>query len=284
MRWVAVGCAAVVAVSCATPPADAPPSVARALAAAPAVAEPSPAYSAAYAVAEALFAAGIGRGGQYMKSGGICSAATWPGYEGLPVERCVYQSMGRTSAFYLLAPTAEQLASWTAAACSQDGVADSEGCARRIYANIWNANNAQFPVAGVVIEPASVLCARDSVEVCGRTLSCTDGEAAGVAMNFVFRDGVTARTASMASTAQEAYCEDLTEEAIEAIAQEPATRALRWARVANVCRGQYRAGGGSADVEGLAFLDASRTSMRRAYETGRYDLLDAWVMGRDADC
>ena len=86
------------------------------------------------------------------------------GYEGFPVLQCNYKSDGGDEKkawpalpgiARTLNPSVDQLAAWTVTACRDNGHSAGEqlkSCLSKIVKGIWGANNAQFPLAGVVIE------------------------------------------------------------------------------------------------------------------------------------
>ena len=99
----------------------------------------------------------------------------FPAYEGLPVKRCIYTEGGLTGLAYTLHPTKDQLAGWIGQACAQLPQAPQSDCGRKLFKVIWLSNNAQFVVAGNVIED-------------GKGSGCSSDSRR---FNIQFRDGVT---------------------------------------------------------------------------------------------
>ncbi|UIJ83149.1 hypothetical protein [Rhizobium leguminosarum] len=91
-----------------------------------------------------------------------CSDIAIPGYESYPTKRCHYSEVddgGKAFAplsaqVILLDPSAQQLASWSVRACRDVGADDIQmpNCLAKLRPHIINANGAQFPVAGSVVE------------------------------------------------------------------------------------------------------------------------------------
>jgi hypothetical protein len=191
-------------------------------------------------------------GGQYMRSSCSPTAADdWPGVELL---RCTYRELNTEATVTLALPSAAQLARWTVSACRDAGATDMRACARHIEKRIWSASNAQFPVRGYVIEPHSVL-----------------GGASNEAYCFLFRDGVTVRTAAVTSRApQGGKC------APQSAENDPITRAFTYARIASTTRAELALAPGApseADLAGAAFPDAVRKEFVAAWASDRNRLI-----------
>lgn len=171
-------------------------------------------------------------GGQYMRSS--CSPTAVDGWSGVELLRCTYRELNAEATVTLALPSAAQLARWTVSACRDAGATDMSACARHIEKRIWSASNAQFPVRGYVIEPHSVL-----------------GGASNEAYCFLFRDGVTVRTAAVTSRApQGGKC------APQSAENDPITRAFTYARIASTTRAELALEPGApseADLAGKAF-------------------------------
>ncbi len=114
---------------------------------------------------------------------------TYPGYEGFPVRRCIYERGGYKAFVYTLHPDRTQMATWIANACASLPASKQSDCARYIwwglqtnidYGRIWGSNNAQYPVAGYVLEK-------------GDESGCPKKDAY---YYLQFRDGVTVSTTS----------------------------------------------------------------------------------------
>ncbi|NEX92640.1 glucosaminidase domain-containing protein [Caulobacter sp. 17J65-9] len=165
------------------------------------------------------------RGGRYME--GDCELAQPPlgGWDGFPVQRCSYTAMGVQARVFMLNPSADQLARWTASACLDAAANDPKACVRWLVGETWAASNAQFPVTGYVIEPAASAGGSGSAATCQ-----------------YFRDGVTSRTASSSTVPVQGRCGP------EAADGEPALSARKYARISSTTRAMYRAAGGTEEV------------------------------------
>jgi hypothetical protein len=153
----------------------------------------------------------------------------------------------------MLNPSASTLARWIVTACLDAGTTRLEVCAKRLLREIWSASNAQFPVSGYVIEPASVI-----------------GGPADQPRCFPFRNGVTVRTATGRSGSPvNGACGPVSYE------NEPLITALRFTRLASTTRAQYLAAGGLHPVGATNGLDALWSdAIRREY-------MAAWTSGRN---
>lgn len=191
-------------------------------------------------------------GGQYMKQN--CSDITLEGWQGVPLVRCRYTELETSAEVTLALPDAGRLARWTVTACKDAGAADMQACARHIERRIWSASNAQFPVSGFVIEPRSVLGGSSNDPYC-----------------FLFRNGVTVRTASVsAGPPQGGKCVPQSAE------NDPVTRALKYARIASTTRAEFALAQGApaeAALAGTAFLDAVRNEFVAAWSVDRNRLI-----------
>jgi hypothetical protein len=181
---------------------------------------------------EAWYAARVGGPGQYMRNG-CAPTSELAAWAGLPVERCAYSSevikhKPVSTVGYFLFPSATQLANWTVNACRDAGTLDMETCTGQLMMRVWTASNAQFPVAGYVVEPAmSKEWAHPNEPYC-----------------YLFRDGVTVTTKSWTDTQVQVnqHCGE------EAANSEPVVTAKTFGRVASTTRGGYKAAGGGLPV------------------------------------
>ncbi len=190
--------------------------------------------------------------GQYMRAD--CAPVALANWTGVDTVRCRYAELGASAAVTLLLPDAARLARWTVTACRDAAATSMVACARHVEARIWRASNAQFAVSGFVIEPRSVLGGSSQEPFC-----------------FLFRDGVTIRTASVTSRAPiGGVCGPPGAES------DAATRAFTYARIASTTREELaKAPGAPAlrDLQGLAFLDAVRTETIQAWGSERNRLI-----------
>lgn len=203
------------------------------------------------AKAEARYAARLA-GGQYMKEN--CVDATRDGWQGVPLLRCSYTELTAKADVTLALPDAARLARWTVTACHDANAADMTACARHIEKRIWSASNAQFPVSGYVIEPKSVLGGTSNAPYC-----------------FLFRDGVTVRTATVTSRPpQGGVCVPASAET------DPISKAFSFARIASTNRAEFAKAPGApteADLAGTAFPDAVRKEFVAAWSADRNRLI-----------
>jgi hypothetical protein len=192
----------------------------------------------------------------------------FPAYEGFPVTECSYRQLGRDARVLMMNPDAQQLAKWTVNACRLIAETKLRSCIDRTAARIWSQSNGQFPVAGIVVEPASVL----------------DGDP-NKPINFEFRDGVTVRTNLNLNRTER----QLTDQEIEGSMVATVLDSKVYARIIGATREQYVAAGGSIDVGSsqppsarkLKWLDAVRAAHQEAWNGDRHLLIDAWVRWAD---
>lgn len=208
------------------------------------------------AAVQARYTTLIATGGRYMEKN--CSATNAANWTGFVLMRCNYTHLGASANVSMLNPDAAQLARWTVTACRDAAANHMEACTQHIIRRIWSASNAQFPVTGYVIEPKSVLGGTSNAPLC-----------------FLFRDGVTIRTASVTTRPpQNGRCVP------EDAESESATHAFNFARIASTTREEYRRLSGSPDVGAsgggdLRFIDAIRKEWQAAWGSDRNRLLSA---------
>jgi hypothetical protein len=207
--------------------------------------------NALVAATESRYRARLARG-QNMKQD--CAEIQIAAWSGVPLLRCKYRELGAAAEVTLALPDASRLARWTVAACRDAAAADMSVCARWLESRIWSASNAQFPVSGYVIEPRSVLGGSSQDPMC-----------------FLFRDGVTVRTAEISSRPPEnGSCVPQRAET------DPITRAFSFARVASTTRAEFsRAPGAPAEaaLAGIAFPVAVRNEFIAAWSSTRNRLI-----------
>lgn len=191
-------------------------------------------------------------GGQYMKQN--CSDTTLAAWADVPLKRCRYSELGAQADVTLALPDAARLARWTVTACRDAAARDMPACARHVERRIWSASNAQFPVTGYVIEPKSVLGGSSNAPYC-----------------FLFRDGVTVRTAAVSSRPpQGGVCVPQSAES------DPIARAFSFARIASTSRADFARAPGApteAALAGVAFPDAVRNEFVAAWSSDRNRLI-----------
>ncbi|SDA69534.1 hypothetical protein [Mesorhizobium qingshengii] len=188
--------------------------------------------------------------GQYMRQG--CRDANLeqlPDWKGLPVKVCTYtdtqfpKNPVKATA-YLLFPSADQLASWIVNACVDAGRDDLTTCTGRLASRLWMASNAQFPVAGYVVEPA-----QDKKWKYPNESYC-----------FLFRDGVSVTTASYPDTT---HAVDKACGPPAAVFEAP-VKAFSYGRPVSATRKSYTAAGGTGDLG-----DADLRSPQWAFAVGQ---------------
>lgn len=259
----------------------------------PLAAQPAPVditQSPAYAKAIALIGSKLDPGRRYLDrciDGSGETRTDFPGYEGLPVKRCIYLEGGFRGLVYTLHPSKEQMAEWIARACDFVPAARQPDCARFLwwgdgtaidYTRIWGSNNAQFPVAGNVIE-------NGAASGCG---------SAALYFNLQFRDGVTVATStagrmcvpmpggsSQPLDVQESESKAPLQ-AVFRVVRVPALRPPTYERVtcAKVPTAYNPAQGKSLPTE--AWLKIARDNHIEAMRTGRNTLLDMVAKARFA--
>ncbi len=225
----------------------------------PALAEPDPAFDAAMAYFKA-------NPSSDRRINAVCDAesTTLPGYGDIPMQICSYSvtSRGKTleGYVYLLNPSFENVARRVANACAFVKSANPSRCGTMLATRIIRQNGAQFPVAGIVIEK-----------------KIAAGGSGEDLVNLEFRDGVATRTEAGFYWTQE----QLTRQDALISAQSKVERAMRYARIADATRADYRAGGGQTDVgekpgdgKDQAWLDAARNNEIEARRTGNDVLLN----------
>lgn len=190
--------------------------------------------------------------GQYMA--GSCTPTTLANWADVPLHRCTYRELGASATVTLALPDAARLARWTVTACRDAVALDMTACARHLEQRIWSASNAQFAVRGYVIEPHSVIGGATNDPYC-----------------FLFRDGVTVRTASVTSRPpRNGEC------APQSAEDDPITRAFTYARVASTTREELARAPGAparAELAGVAFPDAVRGEFVAAWDSDRNTLI-----------
>jgi endoglucanase len=220
-----------------------------------AVAQDPPLPAEAMARTTAYFEAR--RSSRYMEQN--CVAATYPGWESLPLKECTYSVKGandpvkKTAKVIMLNAEPEQLARWVVSTCIEVAGVASNKCTKAIRSQIMLQSGAQFPVAGIVFE--DILSADGKFEV------------------FAFRNGVTVRIAGVThlSTAQPSAAE------IEKSLHSDVTSTLKFARVQSTTREQYLANGGTRDVTGNAWNEVNRDLYKAAFGRNRNEMMVAWA-------
>lgn len=223
--------------------------------------------------------------GQYMRKGCTQTDGKLPGWRGFPVERCDYthavNNIEVSTTGYFLFPPGAMLAKWIVNACRDAKQADIRLCTGRLSSKIWTASNAQFPVAGYVIEPAQdESWSRSSDPYC-----------------YLFRNGVTVATSHHWKESK-AYIQkgDAKVCGPEDANAESLSRAARFARISSTSRNHYVLALGHESLRGqraddeLKRIGSEKDStagwaavvgeeFRRAWNSDRNALLLGTVLG-----
>jgi hypothetical protein len=122
-----------------------------------------------------------------------CKPFPYPGYEGLPTERCRYTQGKLIAEVVLLDPDAEQLTRWVLSICELSDLHQSvrfqSYCGRRLLTRIKQQSRGHFPVAGIVLEGGK---------------------------GYAFRHGITAEVPGIENGVRRQYTDDELEAAISA--------------------------------------------------------------------
>lgn len=226
---------------------------------------------AAYQAAIAAIGSKMDPGARYLDAcidGSGAVVLNYPGYDGRPVRACIYKQGNMKGLAYTLHPTKEQLATWIQSACDTVPHADGAACGKALFSAVWTSNNAQFPVAGNVIE---------------------DGAAAGcdrpeTYYNINFRDGVAVKLDTEARFCLEGQRDLQTQ---ESDARLTSVRYYFVSRVSTLSLPAYETAFGVSvpttnvkhSTNGFhptqAWANASRAAHLQALGTGRHSFLDA---------
>jgi hypothetical protein len=201
------------------------------------------------------------RGARYMEEN--CAAATYPGWDGFPLQRCRYtvrnrDGTRRTGTVILLNGTPRQLARWVVHTCREVKGNTGARCTGRLARHIIGQSGAQFPVAGIVYE--------DILPSDGRQEA------------YVFRDGVTVGVRGF----EHRMTRPPTAAEVDSALTGTVLRSFRFARIQSTTREQYRANGGTDDVgtdsdRKLRWLRTVREAYQAAWDQDRNELMIAWA-------
>lgn len=181
---------------------------------------------------------------------GECDEPTlnFPNWEGFPVRRCKWSDFGVTVRTYMLNPSKEKLARWIDSACIAARVEKTEQCIDELIDEIKTASSmGVFPVSGFI------------------------PESYGGNKCYLFRDGVTIYTKGYAKLATNGCPET-------DFSSEPATKAMRFARIALTTRDDYRAAGGTEQVGStgdIRWLKVVRQLYQNAWKSDQNQLISA---------
>ena len=197
------------------------------------------------------------RSSRYMEEN--CVAATYPGWETLPLRECTYSRKGpndpvkKTAKVIMLNAEPDQLARWVVSTCIEVIGSATNQCTKAIGRQIIGQSGAQFPVAGIVFE--DILPANGKFEV------------------FAFRNGVTVRVDGVnhLGTAQPSADE------IEKSLNGEVIATFKFARIQSTTRQQYLANGGTRTVAGNAWNEVNRDLYKAAWGQNRNEMMVAWA-------
>lgn len=202
------------------------------------------------------------RSSRYMEQN--CVAATYPGWETLPLKECTYSVKGahdpvkKTAKVIMLNGEPDQLARWVVSTCIEVVGSATNKCTKGIGKQIIGQSGAQFPVAGIVFE--DILPENGKFEV------------------FAFRNGVTVRVNGVThlGTAQPSAAE------IEKSLNGEVTSTLKFARIQSTTRDEYLANGGTRTVTGNAWNEVNRDRYKAAWGHNRNEMMVAWARANKA--
>lgn len=190
-----------------------------------------------------------------------------PSAANLKLRDCKYTSAGLSGRVLMVNADADQLARWTISACKATNQKTRPLCLTAVVNDLWCPSNAQFPIAGTVVEPA---------ENCGKGL--------GSAL-IAFRDGVTVRLKSFGSTCVK---QQLTPDQLASVLAEPPVKSAFFARIANAHRDLIRASGvpqaklGRLPVNGeIPYLKTVREAYLDAFGRDDYSFLSVWAAANE---
>ncbi|HEX6650823.1 MAG TPA: hypothetical protein VF075_14830 [Pyrinomonadaceae bacterium] len=192
----------------------------------------------------------------------------------LKLKDCTYTSEGMKGRVIMVNADADQLARWAIAACKSTQNGATTRCLTAVVNDLWCSSNAQFPVAGTVVEPAS---------------NC--GQGSGSAL-IAFQHGVTVRIKSFKPNANGSTCvkQQLNATQLAAVLAEPPLRAASLARVSNAHRTVILASGVpepqliQSPIDGkIPYLETVRTAYLNAFGNDDYSFLSVWARANEAD-
>ena len=248
----------------------------------PSAAQPDPTFDTIRNRFTALFASG----GQYMAQQCVDVDTADPALKSLlqpyvdhpnaanfKLKDCTYTSGGMNGRVIMVNADADQLARWTIAACKSTQNGATTRCLTAVVNDLWCPSNAQFPVAGTVVEPAS---------------NCNQGS--GMAL-FAFHDGVTVRIKSFKPpNGRTCVKHQLTTSQLASVLAEPPLRAANYARVANAHRtlilnsGVPEAELIQSPIDGkIPYLETVRTAYLNGFGNDNYSFLSAWARANEAN-
>lgn len=207
------------------------------------------------------------------------------GAERFPIRYCRYVDHGVSARVLTMNPDAEQIARWVVGVCRASSrigpTLSRDQCVVAAARMIWLQANAQFPISGMVVEPASL---------CNATWT---GQA-----RFGFRHGVTVALAGVpptpgdpiedpcgagATAAPSCTTAAMADDVLEAVLTAPVVKTApsAYARLSNLSRQAYSnpPPGRCPTVSGgqPPWLDVSRDGYLSALGSDRYPMLATWI-------
>jgi hypothetical protein len=196
-----------------------------------------------------------------------------PNAANFKLKDCTYTSETMNGRVIMVNADADQLARWTIAACksTQNGV--TSRCLTAVVNDLWCPSNAQFPVAGTVVEPAE---------------NCNQGS--GPAL-IAFQHGVTVRMKSLKPpNGTTCVKQQLSTSQLASVLTESPLKAANFARVANLHRTLIQASGVAqakliqTPIDGsIPYLDTVRTAYLNAFGNDDYSFLSLWARANEAN-
>ncbi len=189
---------------------------------------------------------------------------TVPGWEGFPTVQCVYSvndralNTNKTAAVILLDPDAHRLARWMVNACIFAKGRATTNDLKKLADHIMGQSGGQFPVRGIVYE--DILPENGIHEI------------------YCFRDGVTVKINGVEHRSEKQPTPAEIEKSLNAPLSD-VTWVGKYARIQSTTREQYKAAGGTEDVEGIKWLEVSRKLYQNAWNSETNELMNAWARG-----
>ena len=195
-----------------------------------------------------------------------CTPVRVPQWKGHDTRKCRYTVTDRSTGtvkrglVVLLNPSPAVLSAWIVNACARVRPSDAQpDCRERVFARVLSQSGGQFPVAGIVYE--------DLIP------------ADGIHEAYAFADGVTVVVDGLEHRGTAPLSADQLEASLRARPLRTAS-ADGFARIIGVTRSEYRAAHPDAHVEGLLWLGVVREEHRKAMQSDRNALIEAWLLAR----
>lgn len=251
---------------------------------APAIAISDPQADPSFEAIRNRFKSLLAGGGQYMVQQCADADTTDPALQpvlkpyldhpnaaNLKLRDCNYTNNGLKGRVLMVNADADQLARWTISACQATEQKTTAQCLTAVVNDLWCPSNAQFPIAGTVVEPA---------DMCG--------QGSGSAL-IAFRDGVTVVMKSFhPPSGRTCVKQQLTPNQLANVLAESPLRSAFYARVANAHRDLLLESGvpqdklGRSPVNGkIPYLETVRTTYLNAFGKDNYAFLSTWATANE---